>query len=265
VNADEAAVMGAIFRGAQLNNQFRVKDIRPKDRSIYDIEIVSNATTSTSKDKSTILFPRHTKLGFSKTLAFKTSEDIAFIISYSSDADIANDISRTILESKISGVAEKIDKLKGTNECHDPTVKVSLKLTDADLVEVLHSEVQCEIREKKNLADKFKGFFGSGKEKDEKEEQIVFEASKSSVTSGSSTSEDATSTSTSVKESDKVRYERAALRVSVEDRSPTYLNPDQKMESKKLYIASRKILTLDYRLWIDWIKVEQLAKRRLTA
>jgi hypothetical protein len=64
-------------------------------------------------------------------------------------------------------VAEKIQKLKRTNECLHPTVKVSVKLTDAGLVEVVHAEVLCEIREKKNLADHFKGLFGGGKDQEE--------------------------------------------------------------------------------------------------
>jgi hypothetical protein len=119
------------------------------------------------------VFPRKTKLGNSKSLTFKTDQDVQFTLEYASDVPLPSDIHRTILEAKISGVSEKIDKLKGLNECHDPTVKVNLKLTDSGLVEVLHSEVQCEIREKKNLADKFMGFFGGGKDKgDKKEEQV---------------------------------------------------------------------------------------------
>ena len=87
--------------------------------------------------------------------------------------DLPADISRTILSANITGVSEKIEKLKDVNECHDPTVKVNIKLTDSGLVRVLHSEITCEIREKKNLADKFKGLFGGGKEKDdEKDEQV---------------------------------------------------------------------------------------------
>ena len=93
---------------------------------------------------------------------------------YSSEADLPNDISRTILSTNITGVAEKIEKLKGSLECHDPTVKVNVKLTDAGIVEVLHGEVTCELREKKNLADKFKGLFGGGKSNEDKtEEQVV--------------------------------------------------------------------------------------------
>jgi hypothetical protein len=119
------------------------------------------------------LFPRRTKLGNTKVLSFKTSEDVSFKLSYASDEGFPRDISTSILNAKVTGVAEKIEKLKGVHDCHDPTVKVSLKLTDAGLVEVLHSEVICEIREKKNLADKFKGLFGGGKDKEEKDEQVV--------------------------------------------------------------------------------------------
>jgi len=212
-----------------------VKDIRPKDYSTYPINIISNTTLDTSKDTPQTLFPRRTKLGNTKTLTFKTSEDVSFSILYSEDTDLPVDISRLILDVKISGVAEKIEKLKGTNECYDPTVKVSVKLTDAGLVEILHSEVQCEIREKKNLADKFKGFFGGGKDKETKDEdQVVFEAFKSE-SSSSSSAPGSSSTASVADTAEKVRYEKAALRVSVVDKSPAYLSPQQKSESKKLY------------------------------
>ena len=174
---------GAIFRGAQLNNQFKVKDIRSKDYSLYPIVIVSNSTLDSTKNisisvlinelgNSQTLFPRHTKLGNTKSLTFKTGKDMSFKVEYGGDANLRSDVSRTILSANISGVEEKIDKIKGPHDCHDPTVKVNIQLTDSGLVEILHSEVQCEIHEKKNLADKFKGFFGAGKEKDEP--QVLF-------------------------------------------------------------------------------------------
>lgn len=220
-----------------MNNQFRVKDIRPKDYSTYSIDIISNTTLDTSKDIPVTLFPRRTKLGNTKTLTFKTSEDVSFKILYSPGSDLPADISPSILEAKISGVAEKIEKLKGTNECFDPTVKVSVKLLDAGLVEVLHSEVQCEIREKKNLADKFKGLFGGGKDKDTKEDQIVFEAPKSESESTSSSAA-ASTTSAAADTAEKVRYEKSPLRVTVVDKSPVYLSRAQKSQSKKLYPSS---------------------------
>lgn len=125
------------------------------------------------------MFPEGTKLGNTKVLAFKTSRDVSFTLEYASGADFPSDISRTILTANVYGVAEKINKLRGPDECHDPTVKVNVKLADAGLIDVLHSEVQCEVREKKNMADKFKGFFGGAKDKvEEKDEQVVIFDSK---------------------------------------------------------------------------------------
>lgn len=45
----------------------------------------------------------------------------------------------------------------------------------------------------------------------------------------------AESTSTPVDMSEKVRFEKAALRISLNDESPTYLSPEQKRVSRKLY------------------------------
>ena len=163
-------------------------------------------------------------------------------------------------------MAEKIEKLKGTNECYDPTVKVSVKLTDAGLVQVLHSEVQCEIREKKNLADKFKGLFGGGggKDKETKEDQIVFEGSKDEKGSSTiSSSAAGSSSAASVADTaEKVRYEKAALRVSVVDESPVYLSPEQKSESKKLYHPCLNCLLIaDLWRWISWIGIALPGRR----
>jgi hypothetical protein len=97
-------------------------------------------------------------------------------VGYPSDINLPNDISRTILAANVTGVADKIEKLKGTLECYDPTVKVNIKLTDSGIVEVLHSEVTCELREKKNLADKFKGLFGGGNEKEDTTEEQVYKS-----------------------------------------------------------------------------------------
>jgi hypothetical protein len=94
-------------------------------------------------------------------------------VGYAPDADLPRDIASTILSANITGVAEKIEKLKGIHECHDPTVKVNIKLTDSGLVEVLNSEVQCELRETFNLADKFMGFFAGPKDKEEKDQDQV--------------------------------------------------------------------------------------------
>jgi molecular chaperone DnaK (HSP70) len=43
INQDEAAVLGACFRGAGISKQFKVKDIRIKEFVSSQIEIVYNA------------------------------------------------------------------------------------------------------------------------------------------------------------------------------------------------------------------------------
>ena len=53
--------------------------------------------------------------------------------------------------------------------------------------------------------------------------------------SESSTTANAEATATAVDKAEKVRYEKAALRVSVVNNSPAYLTPEQKQDSKKLY------------------------------
>jgi len=170
------------------------------------------------------IFPHHTKLGNSKTLTFKTPSDISFTVSYSPGVILPLDISPILLRANITGVPDKIEKLKGTHECNDPTVKVNIKLVDAGLVEVISSEAQCELHEKKNLADKFMGFFGGGKDTETAtEEQVVFDE-KTAETTGAA-----------VDASEKVTFERGPLRVSVTDESPAYLTPKQKSASKKLY------------------------------
>jgi hypothetical protein len=60
----------------------------------------------------------------------------------------------------------------------------------------------------------------------------VFELPKSE----SSTTSSAEATATAVDKAEKVRYEKAALRVSVVNNSPAYLTPEQKQDSKKLYL-----------------------------
>jgi hypothetical protein len=46
----------------------------------------------------------------------------------------------------------------------------------------------------------------------------------------------AEATSTPVDSSEKVKFEKAALRVSVKDESPAYLSNEQKLASRKLYL-----------------------------
>jgi hypothetical protein len=192
----------------------------PSTIQTVQIQLAPNLTST-----GAVIFPHHTKLGNTKTLTFKTSSDISLTISYPPSTLLPPDIPPLLLHATITGIPDKITKLGGEKECHDPTIKLNLRLTDAGLVDVVSSEVQCEVREKKNFADKVKGFFGAGGKEsagEEGEEEVVFD--------GKGASEGTTADA-----SDKVMLERGPVRVSVVDESPAYLTPEQKSASKKLY------------------------------
>jgi hypothetical protein len=69
----------------------------------------------------------------------------------------------------------------------------------------------------------------------------------------SSASSNAATPSDPVDTSEKVRYEKLPLRVSVEDESPARLTSEQKYASKKLYSPHVGIPNIDSWQWIDWI------------
>jgi len=74
---------------------------------------------------------------------------------------------------------------------------------------------------------------------------------------GSTKTTSAEATSTPVDMSEKIRFEKAALRVSVNDEAPTYLSPDQKLASRKLYYPY-VIMVLMFRL----LAMDQLDQTR---
>lgn len=78
---------------------------------------------------------------------------------------------------------------------------------------------------------------------------------------GSSASPSATGTAIPEDTSEKVRYEKSALRVSVVDKSPVYLTPEQKMASKKLYFSYYESTNVDLWRWIESILIALLEKK----
>lgn len=60
VNADEAAVLGAAFRGASLSNQFRLsKQISIKDVTLFPVEVTYKPENKGKEGKLVNLEPRH--------------------------------------------------------------------------------------------------------------------------------------------------------------------------------------------------------------
>ncbi|KAG0057180.1 hypothetical protein BGZ83_001123 [Gryganskiella cystojenkinii] len=168
VNGDEAAVMGAVFRAASQSRQFKVKEVRLKDVSLFPIEV---KYTGESKDASTPgkpfltpIFTEKSVMGTRKIMSFKRVTDFGFDLQYgqvsdSHDSELAN---KEIAHVQLSGLTEAINKFKDVSVA-TPKVKVTIELSDSGVLSVQEAiaTIETDNSKKASLADKVKSFFGS--------------------------------------------------------------------------------------------------------
>lgn len=156
VNADEAAVMGAVFRGAGLSGSFRVKELVPQDVSMYSY---SYETTSGMAE----LFPRLSPLSSVKNLTFSSQiDDLEISFAYGQHDALSEHVQ--LSNYRVSGIANASAGLSKDYGC-DPEVKVLVSLDNSGIIRIANAYVHCEIQEKQGqgVAKKLKGWFG-GKE-----------------------------------------------------------------------------------------------------
>lgn len=204
VNADEAAVFGAAFKGAALSPSFRVKDIRAHDAATYPVVLKWNTE---SKERNQKLFTSTSQVGPEKQVTVKNLED--FELSFHQLVD-ENEL--PVLSVQTQNLTASVAKLKDNFGCSaaNITTKFAIRLSPVDgLPEVLGGNVSCEVEaEKKGIVEDVKGFFGLGSKKDEQQilgedgepaESITLEAEAEASTTSSTTA----STATAIKESTK--------------------------------------------------------------
>jgi hypoxia up-regulated 1 len=202
VNADEAAVFGAAFKGAALSPSFRVKDIRASDAASYPVSL---KWTSDGKERNQKLFTATSQVGLEKQVTVKNLEDFEFSFAQ----HVTENTEQPILSVQTQNLTASVAKLKDAFGCTTAniTTKFAIRLSPADgLPEVVGGNVSCETEsEKKGIVEDVKGFFGLGKkgeqqplvdENGEPLESITLEPETESATTSSS----ATSTSTSTKD-----------------------------------------------------------------
>ncbi|PLB48163.1 putative Hsp70 family chaperone Lhs1 [Aspergillus steynii IBT 23096] len=208
VNADEAAVFGAAFKGAALSPSFRVKDIRANDASGYAVVL---KWPSENKERQQKLFTPTSQVGPEKQVTVKNLVDFDF--SFFHQIPVGD----SLVESPILGVhtqnlTASVGKLKEDFGCSEAniTTKFTIRLAPVNgLPEVVSGSVSCEVENaKKGIVDDVKGFFGLGSKKDgqeplgedgETKESITLEPEEASTT----TSADETTSTASAKESKK--------------------------------------------------------------
>ncbi|CEG73106.1 hypothetical protein RMATCC62417_08549 [Rhizopus microsporus] len=168
VNGDEAAVLGAAFRGATLSNQFRLnKQINIKDIIVYPIDIVYTPEKNGKKATqpvSTTLYNKFDSIATQKIMTFNRNTDFDFDIEYGKDADAGM---RKLAQVQISGLTAAMEKHKDDIKAseHPPKVRVTFDLSDSGILSVSEAILSVE---KPTFKDKVKSFFGV---KDTKEDE----------------------------------------------------------------------------------------------
>ncbi|KAF5857665.1 lumenal Hsp70 protein [Aspergillus alliaceus] len=210
VNADEAAVFGAAFKGAALSPSFRVKEIRAHDVSGYPVLL---KWPSESRERQQKLFTPTSQVGPEKQVTVKNLEDFEFSF-YQQIFLEGNVIESPILDVQTQNLTASVAKLKESFGCSpaNMTTKFSIRLSPVDgLPEVVSGAVSCDVENSKtgSVVEDVKGFFGLGSKKEqaplnedgEASESITLEPEEPQASTTSSAS-DATST-TSAKENKK--------------------------------------------------------------
>ncbi|CEO59030.1 hypothetical protein PMG11_03719 [Penicillium brasilianum] len=213
VNADEAAVFGAAFKGAALSPNFRVKDIRASDAATYPIVLKWN---SDGKERSQKLFTSVSQVGPEKQVTVKNLEDFEF-----SFYQQVEEQGLPVLSVQTQNLTASVNKLKDTFGCTTAniTTKFNIRLSPVNgLPEVTSGNVSCEVEAEKkgSVVEDVKGFFGLGSKKGEQEplaedepsESITLEPeSESSTTSSASSSTTTTTTKENAKPTTQTKLE----------------------------------------------------------
>ncbi|KAF7712271.1 Uncharacterized protein PECH_003562 [Penicillium ucsense] len=212
VNADEAAVFGAAFKGAALSPSFRVKDIRASDAAGYPIVLKWNAD---GKERSQKLFTAVSQVGPDKQVTVKNLEDMK--LSFYQQVGEQN---LPVVDVKTQNLTASVNKLKEAFGCTPAniTTKFNIRLSPVSgLPEVTSGNVSCEVEvEKKgSVVEDVKGFFGLGSKKGEQEpladgeasESITLEPEAETSTTTSAGSSSATSVKEAVKPTTQIKLE----------------------------------------------------------
>ncbi|OLL23735.1 Heat shock protein 70 lhs1 [Neolecta irregularis DAH-3] len=151
INADEAAVMGAVFRAAVLSGQFKTKDVRIHDKAQYDVSLTHDLDNGDKMTQN--LFGVSTDLGTSKTISFEKNVDFSFSL-------FETDTNNELLTITITGITDALEKIKKEGKFTELNVDVTIEINENGILNVLNSTLTCETDEETGFSDKVKSLFG---------------------------------------------------------------------------------------------------------
>ena len=188
VNADEAAVFGAAFKGARLSPSFRVKEIVDRDIGSLATWVRYQMEDANGKEQHYKLFTPSSSVGISKLIPFNQNlDDFKFTIfqTLGSEPGTPKDgaASFTISTHNLTKSVKELTEKYGCNG-RDITHAWSIRLdTVMGMPEIVEGTVSCEgmaDEPKAGILDDAKGFFGFGK-KDDKQQVLKDDKSATST------------------------------------------------------------------------------------
>ncbi|KAI9778759.1 MAG: lumenal Hsp70 protein [Candelina submexicana] len=173
VNADEAAVFGAAFKGAGISPSFRVKEIRAAESAVYAI---GASWTVDGKIRQQKLFPSTSHVGAEKQVPFKNLDDFTFTLYQQIQGDTPSEShDAPVLKVQTQNLTASVTHLTETFSCApaDISTRFAIRLSlENGQPEIVQGSVSCEVEgvgKKGGVVDDVKGFFGFGAKKGDQE------------------------------------------------------------------------------------------------
>ncbi|KAJ2161831.1 lumenal Hsp70 protein [Coemansia sp. RSA 552] len=141
VNADEACVMGAVFKGATLSSKFKVRDARLRDAMPFAVR--ASYPRDDGELASTLLYPAFGAVGTRRAVRDTRTSDVAieFESAPSEGGTGADATWAPLATARISGVADAHTRVKARHVLSDiPEVRVSARTTDLGVFEVVKAD-----------------------------------------------------------------------------------------------------------------------------
>ncbi|KAJ8102894.1 Hsp70 protein-domain-containing protein [Lipomyces tetrasporus] len=139
VNADEAAVMGATFRGVSVSKQFKTKEINVLDPTIWEYDVVISDSDGRPVGAQ-ILFPEGSLVvGNRSLIELQISEDVE-------EATLEfREGGRPLFTYGLHGIQEAKKKLLLANNCSELIPVIDAELTVSRVFEVHGISLQCNV------------------------------------------------------------------------------------------------------------------------